>query len=835
MSANPSSQLAPLVPLDQWPGADFHYSIHPALNQAAGLSLSAAFDPNHLAPCAAARDRYRLILDQLRDPAVTVRVRTTLPATAGDGVLRSALESFVEAIDEQLETAPGQDPQPVRRTLELPIPFDAVCALPSDIVPLAITVEIAREFELAASPVSPAFSPSQPESLPAFARAFESAFSGFDAASGQLKLAQSPADPAALWAVRWGPEAGISARFPGGPVVAYALRPLSPSLVSGYSSLTGKQYSGVDLDLWVYQCLLALDDLLLRQGANASGRLLAAKQSLSESIPQGIGPVLASQPGQGDPDTARRRLTQALLQSLARAWASTVVQVAAEVSAAGSEPAAQLLGSVSPSQNDFLYGTLDLLSGTRQMTFLAAPAQPAAQSRLVLSLEYQATSVRPVQSPGLTCPAFILAGPPPLLIPVPLAAEAHIPVPLRFYPGLPVLVSQAAAPVDGESPVPSASPTGIEDAIAAALCWKYTTQISHQLAAQDRLYFSAIFNQPPSSAPPPPVISPNQENLLDALALFREVYAALPPELSESTVEQFTAAAEGVARAMAHFWPSPAQAGALVESPAVIHDQFYIRTGPTPGTLHLFGRAAGGANPAHWPRVTPNQGTCWIPDRSAANPPTTSVDWWTLSHTFDPAADFNSLQLDWEPLDLLKHQTATLTAQLVRNAALLGKGDAPTNSDFIYRTPEVHFPTPLVPLIHRDTVPRLSPAATITQTVEAILAPVTAAAQGGQPCLRIGADYSYLLSPTGMRTSIPVILADAIQLDQPGSTVSVIAAQIAGAIAEWRNRMNPPQDGALLVFSLTVFSTFNNEPLPLLQLGEIPIVISNLPPAWWTD
>jgi hypothetical protein len=271
-------------------------------------------------------------------------------------------------------------------------------------------------------------------------------------------------------------------------------------------------------------------------------------------------------------------------------------------------------------------------------------------------------------------------------------------------------------------------------------------------------------------------------------------------------------------------WPPAGSRGV----PAVLCDSFSIRPDPaTPGTVQLCGKAADGSNPARWPSLTPEGAAAWTPDRSAATPPTAPGGWWTLTHTFPSDLDFTTLRLDWDPLDLRDLYSATLSACIVRNADLLPEAGAPTNPAFLYRTPEVGFPDPVVPLIHRPALPPFQPAAALPATIESILIPIATLVPPLASDLHVAVGYRQ-----AMGLPRPVLRAS-LPFGPQGPALPTFLAGIAGQIAAWHAAVAPRSDEAQLAFSLTLFGQVNGERLPLVQIDEISVIVSAVPPTWW--
>jgi hypothetical protein len=778
---------------------------------------------------------------------------------------------------------------------------------------------------------SPFASPTGASGLTWFATLFEAAFDDFDGAAGVLKLAQrsgvqtgqNSSEVTPLWAVRWGPKSGISVQFDNDPIY-FALKPLSTKLMT--QTVGGVTYSNVDLDAWALEFLAAADAFLtprnavaiaLLDGINGTGyyeQLMGYKESLADSIPHGLINVLVPQAGEGDMASARERLKQSLLTSLSSAFAvSTVMQIPASVAVVGDAEAPaspnlippKLFGSVGPlaanpsaasgspvpqRQYTLSNGELDVQTGQQWMTVLVSVAQPEEQTELEIPLGYQVSYLQhdfqPSEKYDGYVPSswlkFMLPDTPQLNMPITGDVEAHIPIPLIFYPQTPVLMQQTATAANIGSPSGRNS-GGAQQEIIEALEWDYETRVSYDWARQDELWFTVTYNLPVTAVGPMTDMKSADPTLtlFEALAGFRETYAAISPSFDLIAQEAYPHTAGGVA--------SPGTAGDLVASFArqmgvvadawkqlaqprrallageedentIIVDNYYMQLdSDQKGVVNLFAASTTGENPQYWPSVTPKVGGTWQPDRNQAQPvgsptvartpqgcsqaqaPDTTLYWWMCtSPDFGADADFSVISYQWGPLNILERQTATTCAYIMRNANLLSDQGIATNPAFIYTTPSVQFASPIIPLIQRGALTPLDPGATLVDTIESILQPIAKFGQNLNPLLRIKADYDYQLAAPpagsggpGVRASSAILMADNIPLDE--SSVPLLAAGIGAEVGNWHSALQPSASQALLTFGLTLFGTVAGRQLPLVQIQEIPVMVSGVATSWWTS
>jgi hypothetical protein len=249
------------------------------------------------------------------------------------------------------------------------------------------------------------------------------------------------------------------------------------------------------------------------------------------------------------------------------------------------------------------------------------------------------------------------------------------------------------------------------------------------------------------------------------------------------------------------------------------------------------------SNPAYWPTVTvysdsDNKSESWTPDRSEAQQQAGSPNqgWWMLSHKFS-IASFDRLVFTFVGIDLQQRQNAVASAHIRRNAELVA--DEPTNPDFVLETEIVTFPTSVIPLIHRATLPTVQPdEAGLQQTLIDIFTPLANPAARWTSTFRVSAGYSWQLAVPesggpALLASDAILLADGLNfLTTP---INEIAGQLAQEIASWYLNTAPSQQGALLNLAVTVFAVVAGDHLPLIQLDQVPIDVSGVSNTWWSQ
>jgi hypothetical protein len=947
---------APLVPINAWPGVQFQYRFEAGSNDAASLVIDGCFDPDSIAPSdspasekvavsvrqewSAIAQRYSVIVDQLSDPNILVMVSTTLAGGVlpGSDSIAASLLVFAQTILAEVFAAASSSsstsPQPQTFAASAAVAFSAVAALTADIVPVGVTVTLARTkpalidptapanmspVALIASSVSAQFAPggSPPQSpgaavpLSAFAIKFENAFTNYDGSGGVLKLAQragvpsgnDPGQIATRWVVRWSATAGIGVSFTD-KLVYFGLKPLSKTLLSGQSG--DYVFSGADLDLLGRQFATAFDAFFapemaaaiaildVRHGTIDYDTIAEAKTNLAKTIPRGLGNVFASQQGMGSLSDAQNRLTQALLTALANAFdVTTIVQAPGTVKAAGAAPPGvteppMLSGAVGPitrgspgpasrTQYALTPGELCIVSGKSSpwLTSLLTVAQPGEREALYLPLTYDITHLRhaftdsdPVAAGACTASSwlkFLRPGKSPLRIPI--ADQAGIPIPLIAAPAPPVLNSQSGT----ASPLPSLASPSIKREMDAALRWDYALDLTPNWSAQDDLLFKVAYNVG-LAASKLQAGSPEETRmvLLQALTDFLSWYhenqaqfpaivkeASLPTELattrsptadtsppddSAGLVAAFAAKSAAVASAWAALY-EPMMAFAKPDAKGQVVDSFQILRGslsPQTVSLYAVSNIPNASNPAYWPTVTVYSGDesqSWMPDNSQAKSAgSPNEGWWVLSHTFS-VPSFDRLVFTFAKIDLQQRQNAVVSAHVRRNAELVG--NEPTHPDFVRESEIVTFPASVIPLIHRAPLPTVPPDETgLQQTLIDIFTPLAKPAAQWKPTFRVSAAYSWQLAvPQNEGPVLPVseaiLLADG--LDFQATPIGEIAGGLAQEIARWYVTNAPSHEEALLNLAVTVCAVVAGDHLPLIELDQIPIDVSGVSDAWWSQ
>lgn len=628
----------------------------------------------------------------------------------------------------------------------------------------------------------------------------------------------------------------------------------------------------------------ALAILDTRYGTAHFEELLAVKTKLAKGVVKAVTQVLSEQSGMGDLAAAQERLTQAMLTTLNSAYSvSTLIQVPAEVSVVGGadgdspQMAPQFYGTLGPASTgsgvaqpfSLSAATLDVEGpATQWVTGLLTVAQPQMDRSILLPLDFTISYMQHdflvdedyeeiIPSSWLK---FVLPGDAVLSHVIAASPGIEIPVPLPFDPPLPVLQAQAGAGAALPSPIPPSSPNAVRKEIEDALKWAYVADLSLDIAGQDQLYLDLTFNSTGQTSSPGSLAdTAHLKTLFQALARFRALWDTVSPQITALVREAYPDLGSPPLHSP-NVTPSPASPDPKDVLPALIgriqdvattwtEDVFALRLAEEPGaeTLHfilernvlqsspdmaelrLFAAPDDGGVPSLWPEVSNQDGTLsYIPDPSKAVQQPDG--WYRIDMTVSAALDFGQLRLTFGPLDLTRRRSGDLTAWVVRNADLID--GAATNPAFVYVSPKVSFKSPTIPIITRPSLtPILLQGFTLVEVLTDILTPLMAMSADFEPNLTFVAGWSAALTRTAsgdaLRVTTPISLVNDAPLAS-GTSGAGLAREIAQGIWDWYRALCPPSLDPRLDLSLTLFGTIDDERLPLFQVGDIPILVTDL-------
>lgn len=745
--------------------------------------------------------------------------------------------------------------------------------------------------------------------------AFNAFIAAMSVALPNLRIATGRAleDSRDLWAVDFG-TAGIrslsiagATTVPGAPGPQprfFALTPLYKSLVSrqgvglnallpdGTLSQASNQhdFQGIDVEPWAVRFLSDMDRILGASNVAALYRtpdtrqtledLVAIKRKLAGAIPEGLAPVLEI----SDPDAAAGQaaaattLQQQLGISLSRAWsASTLVQLNRRVASAWQAPDTCLL----PAD---MYGGIEVTSGGEErswsmnagkcwltdfspfITLLLTESDPASHRVVTAKMTFGITDLeRNISSVGLPegyAASQWLTFVPPLRgsnLPAALSTdlgEVSVPIPLRNFPALPVIVEQRASATALDAELRqnlrrrrafSTLRADSEASLASMALWDHRFTYSHEHAEQDDVSLTLSYN-----------LRPNQMMRLAAsdvdlfvqlaryIAVADDLWGILGelPDSGALTPVQSNAAntLSYLAGEVADSWnvrQAHSALNARLQAPAT--DQFTFqarvtdRDGPQDsrevGCLGLTALSAGIGPDGKWPQVwaLTVAGLMVQLERISVS---ASVSLYEVPADDHVAASWPTFSLVFAGLNVARWQNATGSILVQRNQKLLGANGPSTNSAFVFQTDRVEAASVATPLnVWEQRVPLASAPTTVSAALqEAFDTLFGEAAEDGGLSITAGVSYAYELATDplnpnhGLVGETPVYLYPNQILD--GST----ARNLQMAVDTWRGQANPQRLGGEWVFSLTLYSSLEEDRRPLLVIENLylPMVLEEI-------
>ncbi len=284
------------------------------------------------------------------------------------------------------------------------------------------------------------------------------------------------------------------------------------------------------------------------------------------------------------------------------------------------------------------------------------------------------------------------------------------------------------------------------------LTWQYDVALSATLEAQDELVLDPGFN----AAPTPPELGAVPALLLDFFRAAVDFATALPgavPTLAAldaplPTGDALTALAAGLgpivvgAERLAATWrTSPPPVASAAETGLILA---YDAAGACV-TL----RTPGATAPSAWPNLTLGAAPL------AADPggPVQQSGGWTLRYPLAARPDLGQLALRWGPIAFRDAISADFRCSVVRNPVLVA--GRPTDAAFVFRTPVLGFPSPLVPLLSSAGLPAVPPTVPLATILATLLATLAAVKGVAQPVISLEATYQATRA-TGGATGLPL-------------------------------------------------------------------------------
>ena len=740
---------------------------------------------------------------------------------------------------------------------------------------------VERGASLIPAPVSPQYQNATGVSLGAFAESFLTVFPQLRLGTGRVGGV-----PSELWVVAF-TTGGITdftvapgVAIPGGKIWPryFAIRPLYQELIHRSVRLQLVQpdgtlveaeratdLQGIDVEVWAERFLEAVDLFLsapygpaLQTAAPAAlTSVLEGKRMLVEGVAAGLGPVLQlSDPlvAQGQA-AAAAELEQHLGTSLSKAYDTDVlVQYDAAVESAW------ISGSLLPARMDgearipdsgsvgadpgysLTNAKTPLAQASSFVTFLMSVDDVETTTDVPIDPEYELTHlefrIQPIAvdpqttydaSDWLTFVPTLAGTAKPAVVHTELGA-ATVPVPLRYYPAIPVFKGQSATPA-------AATPT-----LDTAAAWRHAVAYSHEHAAQDEVLLRTFYNLSDdgtasrlAEAEPPDVAAALAvyQNAADALWQLLGHYAdpkTGDADAAANAAASFARLAGAVAAAWQRYWPAVDGAGEnTAEVPTTTTFGFRVRltySGQVIESLELEALQAQPGPAGQWPFAVYTAPSGRVVDLGQGSDQDGLRVYPFPTQDPVPAAAWAGIRLEWRGLSTATTQNAGAEISVERNRLLLpplqGQKPIPTSDAFVFSTGVVSASSLATPLVQwSEPFDITALGSTVEAALGAALQELFGAAMDGLP-VTIQLSYGFQLvaaaggDTEGLRTVLPV----AFYPDQ--SLSAGTAGELAGVLTAWQQVQNPQTTGGAWIIALTQVSQLPiTDRRPLLTLREL--------------
>lgn len=193
-------------------------------------------------------------------------------------------------------------------------------------------------------------------------------------------------------------------------------------------------------------------------------------------------------------------------------------------------------------------------------------------------------------------------------------------------------------------------------------------------------------------------------------------------------------------------------------------------------------------------------------------------------------------------LDVLERQSAQSFIYLTRNRVLAGR---PIADVFVYTTPEVSFPDPLLPTLTVDqsvdiaTIYAKDAGTPVTRSLECQLSCLYQVLfeHAGTKTLTLAmtAYYEYSISDSLSPIRLPVFLMAPLLTEIDGGsgggpTLDEVIVKQAEGVRGWFDSVQPEPKNARLWFELTIMSNLTARPMPVLKLTGLNLALANIEP-----
>ena len=841
-----------LLALHQWPGCTLGYEIvRDGITPA--LRIIVRFDrTTGLLGRRADLTAWSSIRRHANDPSLEFAVACSFQGDVPVGEPNQAVAGYRALVDTLFRCVSRISDRPVTVSMVLPLDPVSIADRMETLSPLSVALTLARrrpgargERSAIRERVRSSIAPWRLRSIASraplirWARDAEAALAGYDGSGSRIQLAR-PAyrrGSLQLWGLRWGGEHGIVVRPGSLPAVVFAARPFAPELLTGSVAITVWDdaltpgtamctYQGIDVDAAFERAAAILDELGIavatgkfgREHPSLRSRIEAARNAAALAFARRLIPVLAEHDDGDEAAEARREMFRAVRAGVA-AIGAVWVQLAAETRPATRLRLRGFLSDV-PSKRDAPASPVDVLLDGSSSVRLDFPADPRAdddQALWALQPKWTLTQVGPFASEarmgptGRLVPVLGSAGEPEASL-----GELDVPPISPLFPEQPT-ISHATA--TGQDQIVGGT---LAELVARITCWTLAFTVHHDgLKHLDDLWITVEFDQPHPAPAAAMEVGPALTPLAATLLRFEAGYLSVASLLTHSLVTQtalpdrlrrvVTGLVDDVTDAM-----STSPAGSTVLSGTEQTPTWVWRNRPNPdGSRSLFVRDG-----SPFPVITgcaPLQRVA----ASAASAPDEGI-WREAVYHLPKSVEREPLTFVLDRLDLLSHQTAIVSARVVRNAGtgfnpllMRATGWSPTGAA-------------IVPFIDVSVPFALPPGSgSLEESIAVALAPFCKAGDrtGDERVLHIDLAYRYPLTETEVLPqpigTLPILSASFDPVRETSS--KEIAANLIQACRAWAQRFLPSYEGTWLSLSAVLMTDIVGTWEPLLAVRQLDL------------
>ncbi|HEY6788133.1 MAG TPA: LysM peptidoglycan-binding domain-containing protein [Trebonia sp.] len=485
-----------------------------------------------------------------------------------------------------------------------------------------------------------------------------------------------------------------------------------------------------------------------------------------------------------------------------------------------------LLSTAADAQHRSLFLDLGLAIDEAEFTIADVPGAPGYQGSDWLSFPL------PLQHSSLGGAVQLDAG------------GIDVPIALRSYPQLPVVLQQQAQPTWGAPDWPVTT-------IAEGKQWQLEVGVMHQASAQDEMQLEVSFGTPDNPLGPAPADDPQ---LLQPLAQFTTAWTQMQHDVAALTalgpggdprlaamVGTFASLVGELAAALA-----PA-AGQLAAGAEQTH-QFTLDTTLAADGDHLDSLnvtlLAGPGDNVPWPAISvlvDDESVPLTPEGVVGNQsqrygyPAGIQAFTPITHRFVfPGSAVAAGDPDRTPpqgRDAVQWQHGQALVSVTRNALLVA--DKVTNPLFVYQTPLIGFVNPAVPLLQTAVPIQVGTGPGIADGVRSAMSQLLGTDSQVSYQVRMLCRYDRQLvaasgpgHPSTIVAPLPVFYVPLAQL-RP-SDIPVFAENAATAAQAWWQELNiQPGTGDAYVFDISVYSNDGTQMTrPLIEFSQLKVPLS---------